>query len=266
MAEAYALDLDCEFGGVSIGDTTARVGVKLTRENLDLHEADGFFAGRRLECEISLLNRMDRGQKRLPSMEDDTPPSIEAQADCKGYRVDAKKFGASLTFALDSIDVTELAQFAKSKGTVRANVVGDLADEPDEDEDDAESSGDDIVTQERTKGGRHVTKRTPAKVSVVKNDAGAEQPMKALVDFGLPSSKCKAVAASVGPTIGHLEKKMREDAWWHRNIKGIGKEYVDRVTDALTAFRRANPVPSEDEPEPQGDEGTVLDPAVAGAE
>lgn len=133
---------------------------------------------------------------------------------------------------------------------------------------DGDSSGGngDIVTMKRVRGGRMVTQRTPAKVSVVANDAGAAEPLSRLTAYGMTKAKIEAVKSAVGPTIGHLEKAMRENPWWHRDIKGFGEEWIGRLQDAHLRFRGDYPVPSEDETEPEGDEGTVLDPAVAGAE
>lgn len=140
-------------------------------------------------------------------------------------------------------------------------------DNPGRAESNGESSGGDIVTMKRVRGGRMVTKRTPAKASVVPNDVGAAEPLSRLIGYGMTAKKMDAVALAVGPTIGHLEKAMRENEWWHRDIKGLGQDWIDRLIESLARFRRDNPVPSEEDAveEPEGDEGTVLDPALAGA-
>ena len=48
-------------------------------------------------------------------------------------------------------------------------------------------------------------------------------------------------------TISDLEKLMRENEWWHRDLKGIGPDKINRLTDTLLAFRQVYPVPSEPE-------------------
>lgn len=126
----------------------------------------------------------------------------------------------------------------------------------------ASDGGADIVTMKRVRGGRMVTQRTPAKASVVPNDAGAAEPLSRLTGYGMTKKKIEAVEAAVGPTIGHLEKAMRENAWWHRDIRGFGEEWIGRLQEAHLRFRGDYPVPSDDA-EPEGYEGTVLDPAFA---
>lgn len=51
-------------------------------------------------------------------------------------------------------------------------------------------------------------------------------------------------------TIGDLERTMREKEYWHRDCEGIGPKGIDKVVEALAAFRRANPMPSPDDLEP----------------
>jgi hypothetical protein len=88
-------------------------------------------------------------------------------------------------------------------------------------------------------------------------DTGAQAPIQALVEFGLTAKQVEMIQESELArkfegieTVGHLERAMREDEWWHQKIKGIGKTKIDKVSDALMAFRAKNPVPSRDEEEP----------------
>lgn len=41
-------------------------------------------------------------------------------------------------------------------------------------------------------------------------------------------------------TIGSLIKFIATDEWWHRKIKGVGESGVDKITDALNAWRENN--------------------------
>jgi hypothetical protein len=109
------------------------------------------------------------------------------------------------------------------------------------------------VTMKRVRGGRMVTQRSPGSVSAVPNDAGAAQPVGVLADYGLTPKKCDALAVAFGKTIGHLEKAIRTNDYWHKDVKGFGEEWITKLIDSLVAFRRAFPVPSED------DLPTVLD-------
>lgn len=46
-------------------------------------------------------------------------------------------------------------------------------------------------------------------------------------------------------TIGKFEKAIRENAWWHKELKGFGPDKIDRLTITLAAFRRVYPMRAE---------------------
>lgn len=125
----YDLDLAVEFGGVSIGETSARIGVRIPREDLNIDAADDAFAGRRLNGMISLQTREERRQKNLDGMEDNTPRTMESVFDVKRFGVSLKDISIGLTFALSEIDVAELAHFAKRSGTLKCSVVGPIPED-----------------------------------------------------------------------------------------------------------------------------------------
>lgn len=88
-------------------------------------------------------------------------------------------------------------------------------------------------------------------------DAGSQAKLDVLMEFGLTMKQVEMIQESELAkkfdgllTVGQLEKAMRDDEWWHRKIKGIGKTKVDQVSDAIVAFRASNPVPSADDPTP----------------
>jgi len=269
--KVYESDLDVEFGGVSYGHDTARLGLKIDRGKLDLSDADGMFSGMRIECEVSLLNRSDRGQKRLRGMEDNTPATIQTVADVKRFGVSATTITASLTFSKSSIDVGALPEFANESGTLRLTVMGAIPeDEGGEGDRDDDGDGEDrepaTVSMHRIKGGRMVTRRTAAKAAVTKGDKNAESDLAILKNYGITPKKIDIIrAACGGNTIGHFETWMTSNEWWHRDLKGFGEDWITKLQDAHLKYRRDFPVLTEED-EPEGDEGTVLDPAVAGAE
>lgn len=82
-----------------------------------------------------------------------------------------------------------------------------------------------------------------------KVDTGAAQPIAVLAEFGLTVKQCEKLAASELEltTVGNLEAAMRADEWWHRKVKGVGTDTIDKVTDALLEFRKKHPVPSADD-------------------
>lgn len=139
----YQLDLDCEFGGLSIGDGTARLGFTVARERLELEEADHYLCGKRLAGAVTLQAREDEAQERLPGMEDAEPPTVEAVFDVKQVGVKPKAFSAGLTFSTESVDVAELAQFAKRSGRLLVETVGPIDDpEPGDPDDPTEGERD----------------------------------------------------------------------------------------------------------------------------
>lgn len=87
-------------------------------------------------------------------------------------------------------------------------------------------------------------------------DQGALQSVDALVPHGITAKMAEKLIEHEITTVGKLEKQMRENEWWHRDIKGFGQQKVDKLSDALFEFRKANPVPSADD-EPK--EGILLE-------
>lgn len=129
---------DVEFGGVSIGDTTARLGAKISRELIGLDTADDLFAGRQLKGSVKLAgNGEATGQKKLKGMSD-AYPSITGVFESKRFGCNSATISLNLTMNLDAIDVKELARFAKKKGQMAVTHVSDLADEDKDEEGDDE--------------------------------------------------------------------------------------------------------------------------------
>lgn len=110
---------------------------------------------------------------------------------------------------------------------------------------DGEGAAD--VVMKRTRGGRMMTVHRPASATVVKGDAGAALPMASLAKYGLTPKKCESLAAAFGKTVGHLEKAMRTNEYWHRDVKGMGEEWITKTVDALLLLRREHPVPSDED-------------------
>lgn len=243
MSTKLELEVDVQFGGVSIGDETARVGVKFDRARLTLDQADEFLCGKRLTGRIEVCAPGEaEGQSSLPGMEDERP-HLDGTFDVKRFGVGLKEISCGLTFSLGSIDVRELARFAKKNGRL---LIADAEFLPDDSETD-ESEGDESDDDHEDLG--PLPKRRAPVNGIVPGDAGAEMQIRELVKFGIPAKKCAALEdACGGKTIGKLEKFMREDEWWHKNVKGLGDVWVTRVQDAHFGFRRQHPVPT-DEPE-----------------
>lgn len=98
-------------------------------------------------------------------------------------------------------------------------------------------------------------------------DHGAAMPIEELAKHRLDGEgdefkpitkgKCEALRESsleIG-TVGKLETVMRENPHWHRDVRGFGESWIDRLTNSLTAFRAKHPVPGGDDTaeKPQSD-------------
>jgi len=120
------LDVPVSFGGVSIGQDTARVGIKIERGNLALDRADECFCGKRLTGKIILGRRDDaKGQGKLI---EDTDYEVAGAFDVKRIGVSPAQISTGLTFALASVDVGDLSHFAKGQGRMVVENVAELPD------------------------------------------------------------------------------------------------------------------------------------------
>lgn len=130
-------DLPVEFGGISLGKDTARIGVSIARSDLMLTNADELLVGHRLTCEITLDGSEDTtsGQQRLV---DDLDLRIDGIADCKGMRVTPDLIAAGLTMSLRDLVLEDFAKFSKGKGRLIISGVAKI--EVEQTEDDADGS------------------------------------------------------------------------------------------------------------------------------
>lgn len=125
-AKAKKLEIPVEFGGVSIGKATARLGINVARSNLTLESADEIFVGHRLTCRITLDRQGEaNGQKALPGV-GDANHRIDAVCDVKGIGANADTIRTGLTFSLADIDIAELAKFSKGEGKLIVSNVAEI--------------------------------------------------------------------------------------------------------------------------------------------
>jgi|GEM_PF-5887383 len=131
------LQAPVNFGGVSIGDETARIGFKINREHMNLSKADDCLCGRRLTGRIVVTpNGEDPNQQPLPGMEE-IHHEVATVFDVKRFSTTRKQISGSAVMQLSAVDVSELGHFAKKQGVLVADIVGDLEDsESDDDEED----------------------------------------------------------------------------------------------------------------------------------
>lgn len=111
---AWELNIGVDFGGVSFGDKTARLGVTIDREKIPLDRADELFCDRRLTGTIILGHTEDDPtQKDLIA---DAAHKVAGTFDVKGFSCKPSTIGIGLTFGRLEVDPGELSLFAKKSG------------------------------------------------------------------------------------------------------------------------------------------------------
>lgn len=126
------LDLPVSFGNVSIGDTTARLSVSVERPFLPLLEAGEHLCGRRLTGQVvARANGAESDQPLLPGLED-LDHQLSGIFDVSAFRCSPKLIAFGLTFALNGLDLSVLAHFAKRNGKLVVSEVSDLPEGKDD--------------------------------------------------------------------------------------------------------------------------------------
>lgn len=117
------LDLPVSFGGVAIGENTARLGLKINRESLNIVAADEALCGRRLTGSVQLGGNSDSpGQTKMF----ETDSTVSGTFDVHRFGVAPKHYTTGLTFVLAEIDVSELAKFSKGEGRLIVSAITEL--------------------------------------------------------------------------------------------------------------------------------------------
>jgi hypothetical protein len=119
------LDLIVAFGNQGAGDKTARIGVSVPRSLLTISKAEKQFCEKRLTC--CLVMAADGASPEQGSLGDMVPDiELEAVFDVKSIRFTADEISFGLTGALGSLDVGQLARFAKKQGRLIVNEVAEI--------------------------------------------------------------------------------------------------------------------------------------------
>jgi hypothetical protein len=107
----------CQFGGVSIGDGTGRVGVQIQKDCINIGTAEKLFCGRRVHCRIVARPvDIDPDQQHFDDMDPST--TLEAVVDVKQFSSNPHRISLGLTLSLQEIDVSDLSKFAKKSGQI----------------------------------------------------------------------------------------------------------------------------------------------------
>lgn len=112
------LDVAVNFGDVSIGDGTARIGVPIDRSLLNIDAADELLCGRRLDGRLLVIPPGDASNQTYidPELSGELRHELTSTFDVKRFSVSPKNIAAGLTFSLQEVEVSELSHFAKRGG------------------------------------------------------------------------------------------------------------------------------------------------------
>jgi len=130
------LTFACQFKGVSVGKTTAKINVSVPRTNLTLENADNQLNGGRLNVTLTLREGTD------PLFSDDHNPKLNGVAEVKGLNVKPEDIGFGLVFDSKDADLDELLLLRNQEAVVIAQRVGDAGLTPDPDDPDQTTTKD----------------------------------------------------------------------------------------------------------------------------
>ncbi len=212
-------EIPVEYGGVSVGDETARLSLRISRESLNIIAADELLCGRRLAGSVQLGGLGDcEGQSKLF----DCDVEVGGTFDVHRFGVSSKHYSTGLTFKLKEINIGDLAQFSKGSGRL---CIAEISDIPHDVADD--DNGD--KAENKTLPGTFATDLPWKKVSLDTLFRGVI--LKSLKGAGLS-------------TVGDLHEYQQPSKSGHINqlsdIKGLGVAKVTEVEDRMIEFWRDN--------------------------
>lgn len=124
------LNVPVSFGGVSIGDGTASIGVSISRDEFSLEDAETILCGHRLIGRLQAGGKGDAPNQR--QMFDGARAELSASFDVKRFGCSRNDISARLAFNLSDDLVKVLGCFAKKEGRLIVAEVEDLADSADD--------------------------------------------------------------------------------------------------------------------------------------
>lgn len=218
-------DLPVNFGGVSIGKETARLSVKIDRQQTGMspNEADDLFCGHRLNCKV--VQRSNDDDPNQTTMVADLYEEVEGHADVKRMGVSASHIGIGLTWSLADVDVKTLALFSKAAGHLVVFAVATIPE--DAPSHDADGDDDDLADTLRGAG------------------PWRDVPMSDLLPAD--GAICKALTKAGLATVGQLHDYTASDKRL-TDVPGIGEGKAGTIEERLIEFWEAY-----DEPESEAE-------------
>jgi hypothetical protein len=213
--QTSCLDIPVEFGGVSIGDGTARIGIAIDRGVLNINAADESFCGKRLTGRV-VLGHSDESPGQSRFFDDDH--QVEGVFDVKRIGVNLKQISTGLTFSVASVDVSELAKLSKGSGRLIVESIEQLPDDSDEDNDDDDEQGE------------------------LPGTLKAEGPWRDVqLDTLFEGQVLKSLKKAVGRTVGDLADWTAVENNRLTDIEGIGPGKAEKIENRLMQFWQDNP-------------------------
>lgn len=235
--QEYTHTLKVQFGALGVGDHTVGIGFSFDR-SMDLipNELDAILCGKRLDVYAVVGEPPDPSQQQFEGMEGESRPHAIASADVPSIKLTPKQVSGRLTFSLEEVDAEAMLGLAKRSGTLMIRVRGDIPKQ------EPEKKKKEAPRLTAPPAAEPVTDRSTT-------DQWSETPIEELVRYGLTDHKASLLRESVLEigTVGKLEKTIDKDPQWHRKITGMGEKAIDKLTDALLAFRLEHPIKSQED-------------------
>lgn len=207
------------FGGVSIGENTARVSITLDRKLIHLNMADQLFCNRRLIGKVALggIDEANNGNETQGKLIDDVDHEVSGAFDVKGFRCSADVIAFGITFSLKDIDIAELAKFSKGHGRLIVNQATDIPEEP---------------KPEKPISGNH----TPSTLKLT----GPRRKVSLDDLFDPTKTVRKALANANIDNVGQLADYTASGKRL-TDIDGIGQTKADEIEERMVQFWKDNP-------------------------
>ena len=259
------LEVNVQFGGVSFGDQTARLGISFDEDLFSSKSAEEFLVGSRLKI-VAVPGSQDSTSFRQKELVE-SGKRLESEVDCKGYSRGMHGFKAGLTFNVSSVDESILVHLRKKAGRLSMERIGSCGHDDDEDSIDPDDREFEDRSQRplgfpalnatakalrETKGmGTEADPAAGAKIEDLSRDhlrKLADKVGKHYGGQGLTESKVGAIKEGLDITkITELEKVMDSNPFWFNKVSRLGQGGIDMVTDARMFYRQCVGFPSDEE-------------------
>lgn len=217
--KASVIDIPVEFGGVSIGKATLRLGLSIDRSKISLTQADKAFCGHRLSGKVLLGGSNDASGQGQLFDEDEYDGAVSGTFDVKKISVSEAQISTGLTFSLSDIDVSKIAKFSKGSGRLLVDDVQEIPhDAPDEEHDEDD--------EPKHEPGSLKFECDPEMVGLAKIFKGNKKIIKAFADAGIETVKDMGEYTATGKKIA--------------DIKGMGPGFGKIVEDTMVNFYSDN--------------------------